>query len=88
MIFGVLRDVGGIAHASALIEAFATTPQVVSGDQLTTRIASTTTEADGSFELELTQLATVQIRSTAACLDSIKVVPALDLQDIATWADA
>lgn len=88
VIYGTLRDAAGNPHDGICIEVYGVTPQVVSGVQLTERIASIWTDAHGYFELELEREARVQITAIEAAISAIKDVPDAESQDLATWADA
>jgi len=88
VVYGTLRDAAGNPHDGICVEVYGVVPQVVSGIQLTERIASTWTDANGFFELELEREARVAVKAEEASIDSIKDVPDAPSQDLATWADA
>lgn len=85
VIFGTLRDAAGKAIAGACIEVFATTPQVVSGVQKGDRIATTTTDVNGFFEIELVRNTIVNFKVEAADIDIERTVPDQASQDLTTW---
>ena len=86
VIFGTnLTDAGGNDLVGACVQAFAQTPQVVSGRQLGDPIATTTTDQTGSFTLELIRGSEVRFTVEEAGIDSILTVPDAASQDVATW---
>lgn len=85
VIYGTVRDDGGVVLIGAEVDAYAITPQVVSGVQMAKRIASATTDAVGYFELELEKTAEVRFSIEDAGRDETLTVPNLAKQDIATW---
>lgn len=85
VIFGTIRDAAGQVVAGACVEAFADTPQVVSGTQYGERIAQTTTDVNGYFELELVRLTQVRFSIDGTGLDIERTVPDAVSQDITTW---
>lgn len=89
VVYGTLRDVSGKAHDAVCVEVYGYAPQAVSGVQITNRITSTWTDANGYFELELERGARILIKAVDANLDeAIKDVPDSPSQDLSTWADA
>lgn len=85
VIHGTVRDAGGHVVAGACVEAYAVTPQVVSGVQKAERVAVTTTNTQGYFELELVQGALVQFKIEGTDLDIERTVPTAATQDLTTW---
>jgi hypothetical protein len=85
VIFGTIRDALGQPIAAACVEAYAITPQVVSGVQKHEKIGSTQTDANGWFQVELVRGATVQFSIEGTAFDFERVVPDQASQDITTW---
>lgn len=85
MIYGTLLDVAGDPLIGTEVDAYATTPQVVGGAQMGSRIAAATTDALGYFELELERGAEVRFSIEDAGLDETRTVPDAASQDLATW---
>jgi len=85
VIYGTLRNAGGVAIAGACIQVYAVTPQVVSGVQKGSKIARTTTNVNGYFEIELVRTAEVNIEIEDADIDVERTVPDAASQDFTTW---
>lgn len=85
VIFGTLRNAGGVVLVGADINVYAITPQIVSGVQMDNRIASATSSVTGYFELELEKGAEVRLVIELANRDETLTVPDAANQDIATW---
>jgi hypothetical protein len=85
VVYGTIRNAGGIPVANAQVQAYSVTPQTVSGVIEGDPIACTVTDANGFFELELERNAQVNLLILRAGLDVIRTVPNLPTQDIVTW---
>lgn len=89
VIFGNVDNAAGVPIAGACVEAFAEVEQSVGGFQKSERVASTLTDVDGAFQIELVRTASVRFKITDpddnVVFEQIKVVPDLASQDLATW---
>jgi len=89
IIYGAVDNAAGTPIPGACVEAFADTPQVVAGFQKSERVASTLTDVDGNFQLELVQLTEVRFVITdpdgETVLEILRTVPAQPTQDLASW---
>jgi len=84
-IYGVVEDAAGIVVAGAHIEAWAVTPQAANVVQLSERLAVTSTDATGQFELDLVRNSTVRITIEGTDVDIERVVPDLATQEFTAW---
>jgi hypothetical protein len=89
LIYGTIDNAGGSPIAGACVEAFAETPQVVAGYQKSERVASTLSDGNGFFQLELVRETAILFRITdpegEIVIESAKTVPDTPTQDLATW---
>ncbi len=86
VVFGTnMTDAGGNDLVGSCVEAFASTPQVVSARQLGEPIVTAVTDQDGNFTIELIRGAEVRFTLEDAGLDFIKTVPDEASQDVTTW---
>jgi hypothetical protein len=85
VIFGTLHDALGNPISGACVEAYAITPQVVSGIQKGDRIGTTVTDADGFFQIELVRNTVVQFAIEGTAFNFERTVPDLASQDVSTW---
>lgn len=86
VIFGQVLDIGGSPVVGAEVDAYATTPQIGGGYIIGPQIASTITNTQGYFELELLRNATINFKIDDADVDEIKTVPDAPSQWYTTWA--
>ena len=86
VIFGQVLDVGGTPVVGAEVDAYATTPQVGGGYIIGPQIASTITNTQGYFELELLRETTINFKIDDADVNEIKTVPDAPSQWYTTWA--
>ena len=87
VIFGTVRDAAGVPISGACVEVYAVTPQTVSGIQKGERIATTVTDADGWFEIELVRNTVVQFAIEGTAFDFERTVPDQASQDVTTWTE-
>ncbi len=85
VIYGTVRDAAGVSIAGACVQAYAEVPQVVASTQKGERIASTHTDANGYFEIELVRTAIVNFTIEGTDLDVTRTVPDAANQDVTTW---
>ena len=85
VIFGTIRDALGRPISGACVEAYAYTPQTVSGIQKGDRVGTTVTDANGWFQIELVRNAVVQFTIEGTAFDFERTVPDLPSQDVTTW---
>ena len=79
------QDVGGDPVIGAEVDAYATTPQIVSSIQMGTRVAAATTNAVGYFEFYLERSSEVRFSIEDAGVDETRTVPDTASQALATW---
>ena len=85
VIFGTIRDAMGEPIAGACVEAYAVTPQTLSGIQKGDQVVTTSTDANGWFQLELVRNLVVQFTIEGTAFDFERTVPDLPSQDVTTW---
>jgi hypothetical protein len=85
VIFGTIRDALGQPISGACVEAYAITPQTVSGVQKGDRVGTTVTDVNGWFTIELVRTSTVQFTIEGTAFDFERVVPDQPSQDVTTW---
>ena len=85
VIYGTIRNAGGIPVANARVHAYSVLPQTVGNVQEGDPIACTVTDANGEFQLELERTAQVNFTIETTGLDVIRTVPNLPMQNLVTW---
>lgn len=85
VVYGTIRDVAGLPVVGAEVNAYAMTPQVVSGIQKGKPLATTVTDTVGYFQIELVRNTSVALEIAKANLSFVKTVPDVANQDITTW---
>ena len=87
VIFGMLRDAGGSPVVGAEVDAYGVTPQAGGGYQIGPQIASTISDTNGYFELELMRNVLVQFKIDAVDVEFIRTVPDAPSQYLTTWPE-